>query len=284
MNAECILPAGAILAEGPVWNAGRLLWVDIERGEIHELDPGSGADQCWKIPHRVGFAIPSVRGDLVVGADGGLARLDRRDGTLAWMAHPEPDCPGNRFNDAKCDDDGRLWAGTMAINESPGRGTLYRIGPGGQIHPMVRPVTISNGLAWSPDGRTMYYVDSPTRRVDAFDFDPATGAIAGRRTVIQIPDGFPDGLCADVDGNLWIAVWGGGCVACHDPRTGARVAEIRLPAEAVTSCCFDDSDRLWITTASRDLDATGRRAQPQAGGIFRATVGVRGLATNCFAG
>lgn len=284
LSATCVLPAGAVLAEGPAWHSGRLLWVDIERGEVHEFDPATGADRSWKFPFRVGFVIPAVRGDLILGTDRGIARMDRRDATLSGWVNPESDVPGTRLNDAKCDAAGRLWAGTMAIDESPERGTLYRIDADGRVVPMVRKISISNGLAWSADGATMYYVDSPTRRVDAFDFDLATGAISGRRTVIRITDGFPDGMCVDSAGNLWIALWGGWCVACHDPRTGARLAEVRLPVEAVTSCCFDDADGLWITTASRDLDAAGHQAQPLAGGIFHARVGITGPPLCPFAG
>ena len=284
MTAECFFAAGAVLAEGPVWHGRRLLWVDIERGEIHELDPRSGADRSWSFPHRVGFVVPSTAGDWVVGTERGFARFDPHTGALSWGTNPEAGIPGNRFNDAKCDTAGRLWAGTMARDEAPGRGSLYRVDADGRVKTMVPSVSISNGLAWSPDGRTLYYVDSPTRRVDAFDFEPTTGEISHRRTVIEVTDGYPDGMCVDASGCLWIALWGGGCVACHDPRSGARRSEVRLPVEAVTSCCFGESEELWITTASRDLDAAGRKRQPLAGGIFRARVGIKGFATSLFAG
>lgn len=279
MTAECIVRAASVLAEGPVWHDGHLFWVDIERGEIHRLNPSSNARQNWRFPHRIGFAVPTAQGDFILGADAALARLDPRSGQLTPFAQPEFEPAGNRFNDAKCDGLGRLWAGTMAVNETPGCGTLYRVHPDGRIVPMVRKVSISNGLAWSPDGRTLYHVDSPTRRVDAFDVTPTTGNLSNRRTVIQLTHGFPDGMCADASGNLWIALWGGWSVVCHDPLTGRRLAEVQVPVEAVTSCCFGDHDDLWITTASRDLDAEGHSQQPLAGGIFRAKVGVTGFAT-----
>ena len=143
MTPECILAAGAVLAEGPVWHGSRLLWVDIERGEIHELDPQTGADQSWSFPHRVGFVVPSTRGDWVVGTERGFARFDPHKGTLSWGMNPEAEISGNRFNDAKCDTAGRLWAGTMALNESPERGSLYRVDADGRINPMVRQISIS---------------------------------------------------------------------------------------------------------------------------------------------
>jgi sugar lactone lactonase YvrE len=279
MIADCIHPAGAVLGEGPVWHAEQLWWVDIERGEIHALDPAGGGARRWTLPHRVGFVVPRDGGGFVIGTERGLAVWDHEEGGLTWIANPEQDKPGNRFNDAKCDPRGRLWAGTMAMDESAEQGALYRADARG-VKRMLERVSISNGLAWSPDGATMYYVDSPTRRVDAFDY--RDGEISNRRTVITLDDGFPDGMCADADGNLWVALWGGWGVACHDPCTGGRIAKIALPVEAVTSCCFGEGDALFITTASRDLDAAGRGRQPLAGGVFRAHVGVGGMPVALF--
>ncbi len=277
MKAECILDAGAVLAEGPVWHGGRLWWVDIERCEIHALDVTTGADKKWTLPSRVGFAVSRRKGGFIVGTEHGLSVWD--DGRMELLAHPEEAKPGNRFNDAKCDPQGRLWAGTMAMTEVPKQGALYRVDARGASK-MLGDVSISNGLAWSPDGATMYYIDSPTRRVDAFDF--RDGEIANRRTVITLEVGFPDGMCADAEGNLWIALWGGWAVACHDPLTGKRIGKVAVPVEAVTSCCFGDGGELFITTASRDLNAAGRSRQPLAGGIFRAETGVRGMAVGSF--
>lgn len=272
LAAECLYAAGAVLGEGPFWDGTQLWWVDIERREVHRLDPEARVDQAWVLPHRVGFAIPSERGDLIVGTEQGLGRFDPVTGRWTPVANPEPDLPGNRFNDAKCDPAGHLWAGTMAIDEQPERGSLYRIDAGWRIQRKVEHVSISNGLAWSLDGRTLYYVDSPTRRVDAFDFN--NGELSNRRTVVTLTDGFPDGMCVDAAGNLWIALWGGWSVVCHDPRTGERLARVAVPVEAVTSCCFGRGDELFITCAGRDLDAAGRARQPLAGAIFRAYVGV----------
>lgn len=270
-EAECIHAGGTVLGEGPFWDGAELGYVDIERREIHRLNPVTGVDRAWPLPQRVGFAIPSTRGDLIVGTESGLGRFDPDTGTLTPVTDPERNQPGNRFNDAKCDPDGRLWAGTMALDEGPERGSLYRIDGHWKVTRQVERISISNGLAWSSDGRVMYYIDSPTRQVDAFDF--CDGGISNRRTVVTITDGYPDGMSVDAAGNLWIALWGGWGVACHDPRTGERLAIVKLPVSAVTSCCFGDGDALFITCASRDLDATGRAQQPLAGGIFRARVG-----------
>ena len=282
-HAKCLHRSNAVLGEGPVWDAARqrLWWVDIERCELHSLDPAANEDRVWKLPHRIGFAVPTTRGNLIVGTQRGLARFAPDSGALTPFADPEKELPANRFNDAKCDPAGRLWAGTMAISEEPGRGSLYRVDAPLSIARMVENVSISNGLAWSLDGRTMFYIDSPTRRVDGFDFDPASGALANRRTVIEVADGFPDGMCIDAAGNLWVALWGGWGVACFDPRTGMQVAKIEVPVADVTSCCFggDEWDELFITTASRDLDVAGHARQPLAGSIFVAKLGVAGPPT-----
>lgn len=286
--AECVYPAGAVLGEGPAWDEARqcLWWVDIERCAIHQFRPAAGEDYAWTLPHRVGFAIPTERGDLVAGTQCGIGRFDAHSGVFSPLADPESHMPYNRFNDAKCDAAGRLWAGTMALSELPGLGSLYCVDVSWKVTRHLERVSISNGLAWSPDGGTMYYIDSPTQRVDAFDFDLKNGALSNRRPIIEIEDAFPDGMCLDARGNLWVALWGGWGVGCFDPLTGRQIGKVEVPVRDVTSCCFggeNDAD-LFITTASRDLDAAARAAQPLAGGIFRARPGVSGLGTQCFAG
>jgi sugar lactone lactonase YvrE len=288
ISAECVYRAAAMLGEGPVWDdAGQCLWwVDIERYAVHRFHPAVAEDYSWTLPHRVGFVIPTQRGDLVIGTQRGLGRFDAHSGEFTPVADPESALPYNRFNDAKCDAAGRLWAGTMAVSEAPELGSLYCIDASWNVTRVVERVSISNGLAWSLDGCTMYSIDSPTRRVDAFDFEMKSGALSNRRTVIQIADAFPDGMCIDADGNLWIALWGGWGVTCFDPSTGRQLAKVEIPVRDVTSCCFGGERHadLYITTASRDLDAAGREEQPFAGGIFHALPGVRGLGTQCFAG
>jgi sugar lactone lactonase YvrE len=288
IGAECLLRANAVLGEGPVWDGARqrLWWVDIEARALHRFDPAEGKDEHWKLEHRLGFAVPAARGDLVIGTQRGLMRFHPENGAITAVIDPEADLPENRFNDAKCDPVGRLWAGTMAVSEAPGAGSLYRIDASWNIDRTLSQVSISNGLAWSPDGQVMYYIDSPTRRIDAFDFDRLTGDICNRRAVVAVADAFPDGMCVDRAGNLWVALWGGWGVTCYDPRNGMALAKVEIAVEAVTSCCFGGPawDELYITTASRDLDASGRIQQPAAGAIFRARVGASGFPTQLFEG
>lgn len=286
--AEYVYRAGAVLGEGPAWDEERqsLWWVDIERCAVHQFLPAAAEDYAWLLPHRVSFVIPTERGDFVVGTQRGIGRFDMRFGAFTPVVDPESDWPCNRFNDAKCDAAGRLWAGTMEVSEMPDLGSLYCIDAAWNVTRHLERVSISNGLAWSLDGGTMYFIDSPTQCVDAFDFDAENGALSNRRTVLEITDAFPDGMCLDARGNLWVALWGGWGVLCLDPRTGRKIAKVEVPVRDVTSCCFGGKDfaDLYITTASRDLDAAGRTEQPLAGGIFRAQPGVRGLATRQFAG
>jgi sugar lactone lactonase YvrE len=207
---------------------------------------------------------------------------------LRPLAAVEADRPGTRFNDGKCDPAGRFWAGTMAYDETPGAGTLYRLDPDGRVEPMLAAVTISNGLAWSLDGRTLYYVDSPTRRVDAFDHDPAGGMLTNRRPFVELgpgEPGVPDGITIDAEGHLWVAFWDGWAVHRYQPD-GTLDAVVPDPVARPTSCAFGGVDLadLYVTSASIGLSPAELAEQPHAGGIFRARPGVPGLAPVPFSG
>jgi sugar lactone lactonase YvrE len=191
------------------------------------------------------------------------------------------------MNDGKCDRAGRFWAGTMAMKEGPGAGSLYRLDTDHSVHTMVTGVTISNGLCWSLDDKQMYYIDTPLGRVDVFDFDAPSGAIKNRRTLFEIPkeNGAPDGMTIDEDGCLWVAHWGGGAVRRYTTK-GVVDQTIELPASRVTSCMFGGSDLrdLYITTASIGLTPEQQREQPHAGGIFVSRTGVTGTPGYLFKG
>ncbi len=287
-QATCIFDGKATLAEGPGWdeNLQAIVWVDIEQGKICRFHPREHRNETWALSQRVGCVVRTSNGHLLAGTQSGLLRLDPSSGKTTSLQNPEPGLPDNRFNDGKCDPQGRLWAGTMSCKEEEGAGSLYRITKDGEVKKTVESVTISNGLAWSKDHRTMYYIDTPTRHVDAFDFDPDTGEISNRRHAIEIPKdmGYPDGMTIDAKGNLWVALWAGWGVGCWNPNTGELLGKVEIPVECVTACCFGGEDyrTLFITTASRDLDEKGHLEQPQAGGLFSADVGVAGLPTPVF--
>ena len=281
--AELLLDAKAVLAEGPSYlpESDSVLWVDIEVGNIHQLDLKTLENRTIELGGKVGFVAASAKGDFIVGAREGLVRVDPNSGSSTTLATPESDLPDNRFNDGKPGPNGALWAGTMSIHETENAGSFYRLDTNGDVAKIFGDVTISNGLTWSPDRKTMYYIDTPTMRVDAFDFDLSDGLMTNRRTVIRIPDGigYPDGMTVDAEGKLWIAMWAGWGVTRWDPDSGELIGKIPLPVEKVTACCFagPNLDKLVITSASRDLSGVELEKQPLAGGLFVASPGVVGL-------
>jgi sugar lactone lactonase YvrE len=244
----------ATLGEGPVWDDRdqSLYWVDIPEDRLHRM-AANGSFTSWDVGQRVSAVVPRASGGLVVAARDGFMALDLPSGELSMLAPVEQDRPETRMNDGACDRAGRFYAGTMADDERPGAGALYRLDPDLSVTMLATGVGISNGIGWSPDERLMYYADSLAYQVDVFDYDPATGAIDGRRRFAAVGGGdvMPDGLTVDADGGVWVAVWGGGMVLHHDPDGQAREA-LRLPAERVTSCVFGGPalDRLYITTAA----------------------------------
>ena len=289
LTADCVLDAKAVLGEGPVWRAETqaLVWVDIESASVCCFYPATGENQTWDVGEKPGLAVPAEKGDLILGTSVGFVRLDLASGELSPIIDPEQDLPNNRFNDGKVDPEGRLWAGTMGMDEAPNVGSLYRLNRNLSADKLFDQVSVSNGMVWTSDQKTFYYIDSPTRRVDVFDCDMAGGTLSNRRTAFELPEGmgYPDGMCIDDEGMLWVALWQGWGVGRFAPG-GALLAKVDVPVECVTSCCFggENWDELYITTSSRDLDEAGRAEQPLAGGVFRCKPDVSGPATNLFLG
>ncbi len=291
MKADLVLPVRADLGEGPVWDAARqrLLFVDITAGKIYEHDFDARRLAAIEAGALIGCVVPQADGQLVAGMADGIWRIERSTGArVPLVKPPEHDANRCRFNDGKCDPQGRLWAGTMGLNLERGLGALYCFPSATEYRCVLPSVSISNGLAWSLDGATLYYIDSPTRRVDAFDFDAATGGISHRRPAIVLPDGndAPDGCTLDAEGMLWVAHWGGARVTRWNPRTGEHLASVGLPAPHVTSCCFGGAalDTLYITTARRGLTPPQLEAYPDSGGVFACRPGARGRPANVFRG
>lgn len=284
---DVALKAGAALGEGPVWDAAaqELIWVDIEGRLVHRYDPASGADRGLRVSGRVGFAAPRVGGGLVLAMEHSFVLLDD-DGEEVELARVEPDAP-TRMNDGNCDAAGRLYAGTMAFDEQSPVGALYRLDPDGSVERVLDGVVESNGLDWSTDGETMYYIDSARRSLDAFDFDSATGRLSGRRRIVEFApeDGTPDGLTVDSEGLMWIALWGGWSVRRLAPD-GALVSVVNLPAAQVTSCAFggEGLDDLYVTSAKEGLSTLELAKQSDAGSLFRHRPGVMGRPQHAFGG
>ena len=283
-SAELVLDARADLGEGPLWDArtGELLWVDIMVGQIHRFDPESGTDRAYDVGQPVSAIVPRAAGGYVVTLRDGFALWDGETTTL--VAPVEPSRREIRMNDGACDSQGRFWAGTMHIEYRRGEGALYRLDESRTAEVLLSGVTISNGIAWSLDETTMYYVDTPTQTIDAFDFDPETGAITDRRLLVKIDAeaGSPDGLVVDAEGCIWVALWDGWAVRRYSPE-GKHLGTIAVPCARVTKPAFGGPDLadMFITTASPERP---NPSQPYAGGLFHARPGVRGLAPHAYAG
>ncbi|CAM5472829.1 MULTISPECIES: SMP-30/gluconolactonase/LRE family protein [Streptomyces] len=277
---EVAVRAEAALGEGPTWDpaTGRLVWLDILGARLHTYDPSSGRRTIRTAPQHVGAAKPRAGGGLVLNLRDGVGLLDPDD-TFRWLHH-EP-VAGRRANDAAVAPDGSLWAGTMRYDEAPGGGTLSRLTGDGAVRTVLPDVTVSNGTGWSPDGRLMYYVDSPTRRVDVFDHDE--DGIRDRRTLVEIEEGagFPDGLTVDAEGCVWVALWDGGAVRRYTPA-GELDRVITLPTPRTTACAFGGPGLtdLYVTTARTGLPPS----DPLSGSLLVVPGAGKGLPQPAFEG
>jgi sugar lactone lactonase YvrE len=286
-------PSPGVLSEGPRWHADReeLLWVDILSGHLHRArlaEDGALAElQTIAIDRHVGAVAPALRGGYVLAAGQGFLFIEAT-GEVIELAQPMAGHGELRMNDGACDAQGRFWAGSMAYDESPGAGALYRLELDGSCTTVLRGLTISNGIGWSPDGSTMYLNDSGPRRLEAFRFEPARGGIDDRRVLVEIdrPGVAPDGLTVDEQGCIWIALWGGGAVNRYAPD-GSLLTSVDVPVERPTSCVFGGPDRsiLFVTTARAGLDEDAIARQPDAGRVFSISgLGVRGLPSQAYRG
>lgn len=279
--------AHAALGEGPCWDEriDALLWLDITAGVVHRYDPVSGRRDSTNVGQPVSAIVPRASGGYVLAVRDGFAFMTGWGEPIDLVAPVEEMIPGNRMNDGKCDTGGRFWAGTMAEDETPGAGSLYRLGLEHSAAQVLTGVTCSNGLAWSLDDSSLYYIDTGTRRVDVFHYEPVEGAVSRRRSLIEIPasQGEPDGMTIDVDGCLWVALWGGASI-CRFTPDGRLDRSIDLPASYVTSCTFGGPslEDLYITTAA-PVDGQSPN-QPHAGGLFICHPGVQGLTTRQYRG
>jgi sugar lactone lactonase YvrE len=296
--ATPVAPSAAFHAEGPTWDDrhGELLWVDIPHGLVRRATVTADGDlretaSPVRAGDTVGFVVPAAAGGWLLGAGGGFTHLSE-DGTarvlidLAGEGGRLED-GGTRMNDGGCDRAGRFYAGTMAFDERPGAGALYRLDLDGTVTTVLDELTISNGLGWSPDDRTVYLADSGPGLVWAFDYDLAAGTFSNRRVLLDFThqDGVADGLTVDDHGCLWTALWGGGQVRRWSPD-GELLAVVELPVPQVSSCAFAGParDLLVISTSAQGLDEAARAAQPDAGKLFTARPGVTGPAAHPYRG
>jgi len=298
-----VVEAGAILGESPVWSRdeGVLWWLDIKAPALYRYDPATGVNDSWPLPQETGSIVLRKDGGLVGALRGGFAFLDvgapgKPVGT-DWIGDPEPGRPLNRLNDGRADRQGRFWAGSMHDPDGPPEtyferepvGAFHRLDVDGTMHRMIDGILVSNGLCWSPDGKTMYAANSPTRIMRAWDYDPATGDIAHERVFATFPEedgrGTPDGAIVDAEGGVWVAEFGASRVTRLTPD-GDVDRMIALPVSRVTCPMFGGSDlaTLYVTTAKIMLSPEALAREPLAGALFAVDAGVAGLPEAAFPG
>lgn len=277
----------ANLGEGPIWHPGEQVfyWVDITGEKLHRLDLISGTDEAFDMGSMIGAAVPVEVGGVVVALETGIYRFTVAKQLVKLAGYPAEAAPNTRFNDGKCDSSGRIWIGTMHKNARSRQGKLYRMDRN-RLIPVLEDITISNGMAWSPDNRTMYYIDTPDQVVYAFDYDNASGDLSGKRVAITIPlsMGSPDGMTIDSTGKLWIALWGGGAVVCFDPQSGQQLEKFEVMAHHVTSCAFGGPamNTLVITTAREGLSEEQLAQYPLSGKVFYINTYCKGIQPNYY--
>ena len=289
-DVELAVEKDALVGEGAIWDAEKqvLYWVDILSHELYIYDPASGENRTIPTCQAVGTVVVRQSGGLVVALHNGFAHVDVDSGKITPIGEdPERSIPANRFNDGKCDPAGRLWAGTMEFSGATDQGKLYCLDIDHSVSEKLAPVSISNGIVWSGDGKTMYYIDSPLNTVRAYDYDIGNGMIGNERVVaVNEGAGIFDGMAIDAEDNFWIAVYGGSCVKHYDSKTGALIKELELPMTNVTSCAFGGAnlDELYITSACQGMDDVARAGQPLAGSLVKMDPGTRGVRAAAYAG
>ena len=287
MRAEQLTAPVTWHGEGPCWDpaGNRMLVVDMTAGAVVDLSSLTEPTR-YSVGSPVAAVVrPRVGGGFLVATEHGFSLFDdgfRRERELTQVI----DDPALRLNEGGCDPAGRFFCGSMAYDETPGAASFYRLDTDGTASVLFDGVTISNGLQWSLDGSRVFYIDTPTRRVDVFDYDVEAGTFHNRRPLAELGglEGSPDGMTIDADGGLWVAFWGGGAVRRLDPDTGAVTAEVEVPGVTNTSACAfggEALDTLYITSSRQGLDDD---AEPQAGAVFAVQPGVRGVPLHAFAG
>ncbi|MGB0744649.1 MAG: SMP-30/gluconolactonase/LRE family protein [Opitutales bacterium] len=273
--------------EGPIWWRDKLIYVDIEGHALVELDPETESEKVYPIGERIGTVVPRASGGYLCAGDSGIYTFDPQSGEKQNLADPEADKrPDNRFNDGKCDPAGRFWAGTISTVKNIGDANLYMLDAKRELALKVPEVTNSNGICWNAPADTMYYIDTPTRQIRAYDFDNASGEISNARIIVDTKaagyDSSPDGMTIDAEDKIWVAFCHGGCVVRFDPESGAKLQQVDIPAVETTACAFGgpNLDRLFVTTGLKK-----ESNEPDAGKVFVIDgLGVKGVEAFAYLG
>ncbi|MDN5287964.1 MAG: Sugar lactone lactonase YvrE [Mucilaginibacter sp.] len=285
-NAELLYKTELILGEGPHWHPGwkKFLYVDIEGRKVGRIDPVTKITEERATGKRVGTVVPANDHRLIIALEDAIEELDFETGARKELMKIEADKPGNRSNDGKCDAAGRLWVGTMSMNEELKQGALYCFD--GSLQQKLSDISISNGICWSRDNRTMYFIDSLDYHIKAYDFEVSTGNISNERIIVEVkePGHTPDGMTIDQEGMLWVAMWGGACIHRYDPASGKLIGKVEVPAPYVTACAFggENMQTLFITTARIGLSKDQLQQYPLSGSLFYININIKGSEMNRF--
>jgi sugar lactone lactonase YvrE len=278
----------AKLGEGAIWNhkTNELYWIDIEGKLLHIFNPKTNKNRSFSTASHIGTVVPKNNEEVLIALVDGIHTMNVNTGETNLFADMKDALTNSRLNDGKCDPSGRLWVGSMNWQQEKGKAKLFCIQNDGSVVAKIDSVTISNGIVWTKDNKTMYYVDTPTSQIKAYDFDNKTGNISNERVVVEVDTelGFPDGMTIDEDDKLWVGMWNGNAVIRFNPETGKVIQKIEVPAHNVTSCAFggENLETLYITTASIDMTPEEINQYPLAGSVFKIVPGVKGVKSNFF--
>ena len=286
MQAELLYPSQCILAESPLWHPERkcCYWVDIENGILYEHNWLSKETRFWNLNGKLPLAVQGKGDELILALNAGIVKFNLESEQIEGVLDIEPASSGNRCNDGACDNEGRLWIGTMSLQHTNGAGSLYCVDVDHKVQKKRAHISVSNGIVWSLDNKRMFYIDSPTQVVQSFLFEEEKGNIAFEKNVIEIPadTGTPDGMAIDEEGMLWIAHWGGFSVCRWNPNNGELLSKIDLPVPQVSSCAFvgDELNHLLITTARENMSPEDVKKYPESGDVFIIKTDVKGTLPN----
>ncbi|HLR89871.1 MAG TPA: SMP-30/gluconolactonase/LRE family protein [Balneolaceae bacterium] len=282
-DAKLELEFEAWLGEGPVWDERekKLFWVDILSGKLIEYDPIQKSNTVYEIGEDLGVAALRKQGGLLLATQSGFYFFDRENGEKSLILNPKENTDNFRFNDGKCDPQGRIWAGTLSYDLEEGAGNLYCLRSDLQAEIMLKGLTIPNGMAWNSQRTKFYFIDSPTQTIFQFDYDDKTGGISNKQVVrvMKSEEGSPDGMTIDVEDKLWVALYNGSKVIRIDPEDGKTLFEVHLPVPRITSCTFGGErlDELYITTAREHMTEEEIAEFPLSGSLFKVTVPFKGV-------
>ncbi len=279
----------SLLGEGAIWNykTNELYWIDILGKQFFIYNPKTKRNKSFKMPSQIGTVVPYTKSEVIVALQDGIYKFNTINKKLTLFVDTESKLIDNRFNDGKCDPAGNLWVGSMnTIDNKKPSGSLYKITKEGVVDKKISEVKISNGIVWTKEEKTMYYIDTPTGVIKAYDYNIKSGNISNERIAVVVPEsiGFPDGMAIDEEGMLWVGLWNGNGLGRFNPKTGELISKIEVPAHNVTACAFggENLETLYITTARVDMTQKELKEKPLSGSLFKIIPGVKGVKSSFF--